>query len=68
MLSTYQQLTFEQNPSRVIGIRFSQNLGKQYEVSQFETDVLTFWLLPFEHVEGAAPPSITKKRKVVREQ
>jgi hypothetical protein len=36
-------------------------------VRKFETTEMTIWLVPFEHVEGAAAPSVAKKRRVALE-
>jgi len=49
-------------------ICFSEKLGKQFEVEKFEMATWTVWIIPFEHVEGAAAPSTAKKRRIVLEQ
>ncbi len=55
---TYQPLTYKTT------IRFSEKLGKQFEVEKFEMRLWTVWIVPFEHVEGAAAPSAAKLRRV----
>jgi hypothetical protein len=66
MTAAHEALTFEPKTS-TITIRFSAKLGHQAEVRKFETTEMTIWLVPFEHVEGAAAPSVAKKRRVALE-
>jgi hypothetical protein len=56
---TYRPLTYSTT------IRFSEKLGKQFEVEKFELAMWTVWIVPFEHVEGAAAPSAAKQRPKV---
>jgi hypothetical protein len=58
---TYKPLTYATT------IRFSEKLGKQFEVEKFELGMWTVWIVPFEHVEGAAAPSAAKLRRITME-
>jgi hypothetical protein len=58
---TYAPLTYTTT------IRFSEKLGKQFEVEKFEMAAWTLWIIPFEHVEGRAAPSAAKKRRFTLE-
>jgi hypothetical protein len=58
---TYKPLTY------TTSIRFSEKLGKQFEVEKFELGMWTVWIVPFEHVEGAAAPSAAKLRRITLE-
>ncbi len=66
MTAAHETLTFEPK-TFTITIHFNAKLGHQAEVRKFETTEMTVWLVPFEHVEGAAAPSVAKRRRVLLE-
>lgn len=63
MEAKHNEMTYQAKEFRTI-VRFSHKLGNQAEVTSYETQTMTIWLVPFEHVEGSAAPRVAKKRKV----